>query len=88
MGWEESGGSGLTCDVEGRMWVAVGVVVEPSWWVVQCLGLHPLQVYQENIYEENCQFHSFKKVLSSMGAEYAEVQLVSANSTSKGFLGE
>ena len=62
------------------------VVVEQGLLV--CVCACTLQVYQENIYDEDCHFHSFKKVLSSMGPEYAGVQLVSTNSTSKGFLGE
>jgi len=47
------------------------------------------EVYQENIYvKEQKPFHSFKKVLSSMGPKYADFQLMSFHSISKGFLGE
>ena len=71
--------------------MAVGVVLcGPVLVVMQgvLLWLRTPQVYQENIYEEDCHFHSFKKVLCSMGTEYSTVQLISFNSTSKGFLGE
>lgn len=48
-----------------------------------------LQVYQDNVYPADCQFHSFKKVLFEMGPEYfGNVQLVSFHSTSKGYTGE
>lgn len=47
-----------------------------------------LQVYQENVYVENVKFSSFRKVLMEMGEEYNEFQLVSFNSTSKGYFGE
>ena len=62
--------------------------------VLMCLpftGSDPplsLQVYQENVYDKNCQFHSFKKVLRSMGKDYQDVELVSCHSISKGYLGE
>lgn len=47
------------------------------------------EVYQENIYSEGCEFHSFKKVLYEMGAEYFNtVELASFHSTSKGYTGE
>ncbi|XP_078066961.1 alanine aminotransferase 2 [Mustelus asterias] len=47
------------------------------------------EVYQENIYSKDCKFHSFKKVLYEMGPEYYNtVELVSFNSTSKGYTGE
>lgn len=47
------------------------------------------QVYQDNVYSANCQFHSFKKVLFEMGPEYFNsVELVSFHSTSKGYTGE
>lgn len=46
------------------------------------------EVYQDNIYAEGKEFNSFKKVLKSMGDEYSSVQLVSFQSTSKGFYGE
>ena len=46
------------------------------------------EVYQDNIYAEGKTFNSFKKVLRSMGPDYADVQLISFMSTSKGFYGE
>ncbi|XP_075432392.1 alanine aminotransferase 2 isoform X1 [Ascaphus truei] len=47
------------------------------------------EVYQDNVYAENCQFHSFKKVLYEMGPEYFNnVELASFHSTSKGYMGE
>ncbi|XP_031150347.1 alanine aminotransferase 2-like isoform X1 [Sander lucioperca] len=47
------------------------------------------EVYQDNVYAEGCQFHSFKKVLFEMGPEYSDtVELVSFHSTSKCYMGE
>lgn len=47
------------------------------------------EVYQENIYSAEREFHSFKKVLRSMKPEVSEnTELVSFHSCSKGFLGE
>ncbi|XP_029464327.1 alanine aminotransferase 2 [Rhinatrema bivittatum] len=47
------------------------------------------EVYQDNVYAEDCQFHSFKKVLYEMGPEYSSnVELASFHSTSKGYMGE
>lgn len=47
------------------------------------------EVYQDNIYAEGSQFHSFKKVLCEMGPKYSEsVELASFHSISKGFMGE
>eukprot|EP00439_Symbiodinium_sp_Y106_P006454 s7321_g1.t1 len=50
------------------------------------------EVYQANVYAEGKQFHSFKKVLRELQAEdkrrYAETQLISFHSTSKGIIGE
>ncbi|XP_023672354.1 alanine aminotransferase 2 isoform X2 [Paramormyrops kingsleyae] len=47
------------------------------------------EVYQDNIYSSDCQFHSFKKVLYEMGPEYFKnVELASFHSTSKGYTGE
>ncbi|XP_062275124.1 alanine aminotransferase 2 [Scomber scombrus] len=47
------------------------------------------EVYQDNVYSSDCQFHSFKKVLFDMGTEYFNnVELVSFHSTSKGYTGE
>jgi len=45
------------------------------------------EVYQDNVYREGSQFHSFKKVLHDMGAQEG-FQLASFHSTSKGFMGE
>ncbi|XP_059497153.1 alanine aminotransferase 2-like [Stegostoma tigrinum] len=46
-------------------------------------------VYQDNVYAEGCQFHSFKKVLFEMGPEYSNnVELASFHSISKGYMGE
>uniref|UniRef100_A0A667WRZ3 alanine transaminase n=1 Tax=Myripristis murdjan TaxID=586833 RepID=A0A667WRZ3_9TELE len=47
------------------------------------------EVYQDNVYSPDCQFHSFKKVLYEMGPEYSSsVELASFHSTSKGYTGE
>ncbi|KAM4017760.1 alanine aminotransferase 2 [Anomaloglossus baeobatrachus] len=47
------------------------------------------EVYQDNVYSEDCDFHSFKKVLFEMGPEYSgHVELASFHSTSKGYTGE
>ncbi|MEJ1271574.1 glutamic pyruvic transaminase soluble [Cricetulus griseus] len=47
------------------------------------------EVYQDNVYAEGSQFHSFKKVLMEMGPPYASQQeLASFHSVSKGYMGE
>ncbi|XP_010884980.1 alanine aminotransferase 2-like isoform X1 [Esox lucius] len=47
------------------------------------------EVYQDNVYAEGCQFHSFKKVLFEMGPQYSNtVELASFHSTSKCYMGE
>mmetsp|Transcript_128951 Transcript_128951/g.223719 ORF Transcript_128951/g.223719 Transcript_128951/m.223719 type:complete len:510 (+) Transcript_128951:53-1582(+) len=51
------------------------------------------EVYQENIYDDTKQFHSFKKVLSQTIQKhpeggYGDVQVVSFHSNSKGLIGE
>lgn len=47
------------------------------------------EVYQDNIYGEGLEFHSFKKVLMELGPPYCqEVELASFHSVSKGFMGE
>ncbi|CAG8434963.1 7710_t:CDS:2 [Ambispora gerdemannii] len=47
------------------------------------------EVYQTNIYQpETRPFHSFKKVLRSMGDAYKNFELVSFHSISKGMIGE
>lgn len=61
--------------------------------LLHLVNIYPIvlisQVYQDNVYAEGCQFHSFKKVLFEMGSEYAEtVELASFHSTSKCYMGE
>ncbi|XP_062478348.1 alanine aminotransferase 1-like, partial [Pezoporus occidentalis] len=47
------------------------------------------EVYQDNVYGEGAEFHSFKKVLFEMGPPYSDtVELASFHSLSKGFTGE
>ncbi|XP_049393459.1 alanine aminotransferase 2, mitochondrial-like [Solanum stenotomum] len=46
------------------------------------------EVYQENVYVPEKQFHSFKKVARSMGFGEKDISLVSFQSVSKGFYGE
>ncbi|VFQ83740.1 unnamed protein product [Cuscuta campestris] len=46
------------------------------------------EVYQDNVYVAEKQFHSFKKVARSMGYEENDISLVSFHSVSKGFYGE
>ncbi|KAI8995984.1 pyridoxal phosphate-dependent transferase [Gaertneriomyces semiglobifer] len=47
------------------------------------------EVYQANIYEpQQAPFHSFKKVLKSMGPECEHLELISFHSISKGMIGE
>jgi alanine transaminase len=46
------------------------------------------EVYQHNIYAAGSQFHSFKRVLHEMGPEFADMELASFMSTSKGYMGE
>lgn len=53
-----------------------------------CVLAYSAQVYQENVYEDNCEFISFKKVLKSMGPEYDNMELISFHCTSKGYIGE
>jgi hypothetical protein len=42
------------------------------------------QVYQDNVYDPNSKFHSFKKVLVEMGEPYHKMELASFMSCSKG----
>lgn len=42
------------------------------------------QVYQDNVYASNRQFHSFKKVSREMGHPYDKLELASFLSCSKG----
>jgi aspartate/methionine/tyrosine aminotransferase len=47
------------------------------------------EVYQTNIYQPaERPFHSFKKVLRSMGRKYGQFELFSFHSVSKGMIGE
>jgi len=46
------------------------------------------EVYQHNIYAAGSEFHSFKKVMKEMGGEFADMELASFMSTSKGYMGE
>lgn len=46
------------------------------------------EVYQENVYVPDKQFHSFKKVSRSMGYGEKDISLVSFQSVSKGYYGE
>jgi len=47
------------------------------------------EVYQTNIYQpEERPFHSFKKVLKSMGPDYEGFEMISFHSISKGMIGE
>jgi alanine transaminase len=41
-------------------------------------------VYQDNVYDPNSKFHSFKKVLVEMGEPYNKMELASFMSCSKG----
>lgn len=43
-----------------------------------------MQVYQENIYVPEKQFHSFKKISRTMGYGEKDISLVSFQSVSKG----
>ncbi|XP_022184819.2 alanine aminotransferase 1 [Nilaparvata lugens] len=46
------------------------------------------EVYQNNIYSDEKEFVSFKKVLCDLGSPYDGMQMASVMSTSKGYLGE
>lgn len=46
------------------------------------------EVYQDNVYAEGKAFHSFKKVMSQMGAPYSQMEMASFHSCSKGYMGE
>jgi len=43
-------------------------------------------VYQDNVYADNREFHSFKKVTKEMGDPYDKLELASFLSCSKGIL--
>lgn len=47
------------------------------------------EVYQDNIYGENCEFYSFRKILHEMGEPYvSNIQYATFHSISKGYMGE
>lgn len=46
------------------------------------------EVYQDNVYAEGCEFHSFKKMVHEMGEPYSKMELASFMSCSKGYMGE
>ncbi|CAL1678306.1 unnamed protein product [Lasius platythorax] len=46
------------------------------------------EVYQDNIYDKDSAFHSFKKVMTEMGEPYSKMELASFMSISKGYIGE
>ncbi|MCP9257937.1 Alanine aminotransferase 2 [Dirofilaria immitis] len=46
------------------------------------------EVYQDNIYEDDLKFHSFKSVMKSMGEPFSQMELCSLHSCSKGYMGE
>lgn len=46
------------------------------------------EVYQDNVYASNRQFHSFKKVSRELGHPYDKLELASFLSCSKGYMGE
>ncbi|XP_076180880.1 alanine aminotransferase 1 [Ptiloglossa arizonensis] len=46
------------------------------------------EVYQDNVYDKDSAFHSFKKVMTEMGEPYSTMELASFMSVSKGYMGE
>ncbi|XP_013785154.1 alanine aminotransferase 2-like [Limulus polyphemus] len=46
------------------------------------------EVYQDNVFAEDVNFHSFHKVMSKMGPPYSDMELASVMSASKGYIGE
>lgn len=42
------------------------------------------EVYQDNVYDKDSAFHSFKKVMTEMGEPYSTMELASFMSVSKG----
>jgi len=46
------------------------------------------EVYQQNVYAEGSAFHSFKKVMTEMGAPYKSLEVASFMTCSKGYMGE
>ena len=65
---------------------------EPTLFIMYVImiasHLNFMQVYQDNIYIDGVHFQSFHKLLHDMGPEFSDIQLVSFNSTSKGYFGE
>ena len=45
-------------------------------------------MYQQNVYAEGSAFHSFKKVMTEMGAPYNQLEVASYMTCSKGYMGE
>ncbi|CAN7944921.1 unnamed protein product, partial [Ixodes hexagonus] len=45
-------------------------------------------IFEHNIYTEQVQFHSFRKVMHKMGKPWSNTQLITFNSLSKGFMAE
>ena len=46
------------------------------------------EVYQDNVYAEGMEWHSFKKVAYELGEPYRGMEIASFYSTSKGYMGE
>lgn len=46
------------------------------------------EVYQDNVYDKDSKFFSFKKVMTELGAPYDSIELASFMSISKGYVGE
>lgn len=46
------------------------------------------EVYQDNVYDKESTFHSFKKILFEMGEPYQSMELASFMSCSKGYMGK
>ena len=57
-------------------------------YVLVFIFINFMQVYQENVYVPDKEFHSFKKVARSMGYGENDLPLVSFQSVSKGNLVE
>ncbi|KAL7294884.1 hypothetical protein TKK_0011808 [Trichogramma kaykai] len=46
------------------------------------------EVYQDNVYDKDSAFYSFKRVMTEMGEPYCHMELASFMSISKGYMGE
>lgn len=46
------------------------------------------EVYQDNVYDKDSKFYSFKRVMKEMGEPYANMEMASFMSVSKGYMGE